>query len=207
MINQRLAFGERLRRQRERQHVTLESIAESTKVGASLFAGLERGDCSRWPGGMYNRSFVRGYARAINLDPDEVAAEFAEYYDPQPEAIPGPAGIPHVTGAPRTVPVAPLRLTLDVNPGEPLVFLARRAAFALVDIVIVLTLAFLVERSIGTNFWITLAVLSLTYHVLGRVFAGVWTADRLINRTARAEVGEEAPAEESAVGGTASTIA
>ena len=42
MINERRAFGERLRRQREKQHITLDQIAASTKVAASLFAGLKK---------------------------------------------------------------------------------------------------------------------------------------------------------------------
>jgi transcriptional regulator with XRE-family HTH domain len=207
LVDKRRAFGERLRRHRERQHVTLETIAKSTKVAASLFAGLERGDCSRWPGGMYNRSFIRGYALAIKLDPDEIAAEFVEYYEPEPEAAPRPAGTPQAASALRAPSVAPLRLTLDVNPAEPALFLVRRAGLALADIIIVLTLATLIARTIGTNFWTTLSLISLTYLVLGRVFAGVWTADRLIARTVRTEVTEEAPADESPVGGTASTIA
>ena len=71
MVSERRAFGDRVRRQRERRGVSLEAIARATKVPASLFAGLERGDCARWPGGVYSRAYVRAYAQAIGLDPDE----------------------------------------------------------------------------------------------------------------------------------------
>lgn len=74
------SFGARLRRQRERQHITLAHIAASTKIKASLFEGLERDDVSKWPGGIFRRSFVRAYAAAINLDPDEVCQEFLERF-------------------------------------------------------------------------------------------------------------------------------
>ena len=87
MSHERRAFGERLRLYRESQKITLEDIADVTKVAASLFAGLERGDCARWPGGMYNRAFIRAYATAVGLDADETAAEFVKYFDKDPAAI------------------------------------------------------------------------------------------------------------------------
>ena len=45
MVTDRRGFGERLKRQRERAGVTLETISQTTKVPVSLFAGLEAGDC------------------------------------------------------------------------------------------------------------------------------------------------------------------
>jgi transcriptional regulator with XRE-family HTH domain len=70
----------RLRRERERQGITLESIASATKISASLFRGLERGDVSRWPSGIFRRSFIRAYATAIGLDPEVVCREFIEQF-------------------------------------------------------------------------------------------------------------------------------
>ncbi|MGE3512956.1 MAG: helix-turn-helix domain-containing protein, partial [Vicinamibacterales bacterium] len=74
------SFGARLRRQRERQHITLAQIAASTKIKASLFEELERDDVSRWPGGIFRRSFMRAYAEAIGLDPDVTCREFTEHF-------------------------------------------------------------------------------------------------------------------------------
>jgi len=53
------SFCGRLRRERERRQIALASIAANTKISAGLFEGLERGDVSRWPGGIYRRSFIR----------------------------------------------------------------------------------------------------------------------------------------------------
>jgi len=80
-------FGPRLRQERERRHISLTSIAENTKISRSLLEALERDDVSRWPTGIFRRSFVRSYAQAIGLDPDEVAREFAERF-PDPTAKP-----------------------------------------------------------------------------------------------------------------------
>lgn len=88
----RLEFGEWLRRHREKRGISLKTLADQTKITASLYADLERGDCSRWPGGIYSRSWVRSYAVAIGLDADDVAQRFsrcfAETAFPEPEVAP-----------------------------------------------------------------------------------------------------------------------
>lgn len=92
----RLEFGEWLRRQRERRGVTLKAVAEQTKVSASLFAALERGDCSRWPSGIYSRAWVRNYAMAIGLDPNVTSERFTQCFaetafpDPEPVVVERP---------------------------------------------------------------------------------------------------------------------
>jgi cytoskeletal protein RodZ len=208
VINERRAFGERLRRHREKQRVTLEEIAASTKVAASLFAGLEKGDCSRWPGGMYSRSFIRGYASAVRLDPDDIAAEFAEYYNvpvetPTTAASPAPA-------RPRTL-AAPfaLRLKLEVDPEELQRRAARRAVFAVLDVLAVAVVAGIVWFTSGVSYWSALALFSITYQVSVRLLSGISPAERLMARRRRpalVHLDEEAT-EESPVGETASTVA
>ena len=74
------AFGEALRRHREESGVSIERIALDTKISASLLKALERGDCSRWPTGIYSRSYVRDYAVAVGLDPDDLASQFSECF-------------------------------------------------------------------------------------------------------------------------------
>ena len=70
------AFGARLRMERERRRITLASIAANTKINLHRLEGLERGQVTRWPSGIFRRSFIRAYAEAIGLDPDEIAREF-----------------------------------------------------------------------------------------------------------------------------------
>ena len=70
------SFGTRLRRERERRNITLASIAEHTKIHQPLLDELERDEVARWPSGIFRRAFIRAYAAAIGLDPDEVVREF-----------------------------------------------------------------------------------------------------------------------------------
>jgi transcriptional regulator with XRE-family HTH domain len=74
------SLGGRLRYERERRQIALKSIAESTKIGAALLDGLERDDVSRWPSGIFRKSFVKAYAEAIGLDPDPIVREFVERF-------------------------------------------------------------------------------------------------------------------------------
>ena len=73
--------------ERERRRITLASIAANTKIGLPLLQGLERDNVSRWPSGIFRRSFIRAYAEAIGLEPDEIAREFLERF-PDPTESP-----------------------------------------------------------------------------------------------------------------------
>jgi len=79
------SFGAWLRRERERRAISLRAISDRTKIGAGLLEALERGDVSRWPGGIYRRSFMRSYADMIGLDAELVIANFERLF-PDPEA-------------------------------------------------------------------------------------------------------------------------
>jgi cytoskeleton protein RodZ len=87
----RQAFGQHLRKHRDRRRLTLAQVAENTKVSASLLRSVEEGGCARWPGGIYSRGFVRAYASAVGLDPEHAVAMFTECY---PEFAPAPAPDP-----------------------------------------------------------------------------------------------------------------
>jgi cytoskeletal protein RodZ len=74
------SFGARMRYERERRQIALKSIAEGTKIGLGLLEGLERDDVSRWPSGIFRKSFVRAYAEAIGINPEPVVREFVELH-------------------------------------------------------------------------------------------------------------------------------
>jgi transcriptional regulator with XRE-family HTH domain len=105
-----VAFGPRLRQERERRQISLQSIAANTKIGVSLLEGLERDDVRRWPSGIFRRSFVRSYAAAIGADPEAVLREFLERF-PDPSEPQTEAWNIQTPGTP-----PPLRLTLADEP-------------------------------------------------------------------------------------------
>jgi cytoskeletal protein RodZ len=77
-------FGGKLRAARERRGISLRQIAGSTKIAAASLEALERNDISKLPGGIFSRAFVRSYASAVGLNPDETVDEFIECFKQAP---------------------------------------------------------------------------------------------------------------------------
>ncbi|HJR60256.1 MAG TPA: helix-turn-helix domain-containing protein [Vicinamibacterales bacterium] len=81
-------FGGKLRQAREARGISLRQIAASTKISVVALEALERNDASKLPGGIFSRSFVRSYAAAVGLDPDQTVNEFLDRFE---EDAPAPA--------------------------------------------------------------------------------------------------------------------
>jgi len=108
------SLGARLRYERERRQISLHSIAERTKIGLGLLQALERDDVSRWPGGIFRKSFVRSYAEAIGLNADEIVREFTERYPDPAETAPIEALATTAARSTRPKPLS-VRLTIRWN--------------------------------------------------------------------------------------------
>jgi cytoskeletal protein RodZ len=59
---------------RRNRGISLEQIADSTKINIRSLKAIELGDFSKLPGGIYNTSYIRQYARAIDFDEAELLA-------------------------------------------------------------------------------------------------------------------------------------
>jgi hypothetical protein len=89
LMDDTTTLGAYLRAERERRDLSLKTISESTKVSLPLLEGLESDDISRWPGGIFRRAFVRSYAEAVGLDPDDVFRRFERQYKPPSAEVAG----------------------------------------------------------------------------------------------------------------------
>jgi cytoskeletal protein RodZ len=69
-------FGEKLRKQREQRGITLESVSNTTKIGTRMLKALEDERFDQLPGGVFNKGFVRAYARQIGLDAEEAVSDY-----------------------------------------------------------------------------------------------------------------------------------
>jgi cytoskeleton protein RodZ len=70
------SFGDRLQREREMRGISLEEIAEATKIGTRSLRALEEQDFDKLPGGIFNKGFVRAYARYLGLDEEQAVADY-----------------------------------------------------------------------------------------------------------------------------------
>jgi len=71
-----VGFGERLRREREMRKITLEEIALATKIGTRALRALEEEEFGKLPGGIFNRGFVRAYARYLGIDEEQAVTDY-----------------------------------------------------------------------------------------------------------------------------------
>jgi cytoskeleton protein RodZ len=72
------SFGEKLKLEREKRKITLEQISTSTKIGTRLLQAMEDDKFDQLPGGIFNKGFVRAYARFVGLDEDQTVADYME---------------------------------------------------------------------------------------------------------------------------------
>jgi cytoskeletal protein RodZ len=81
-----LAFGRELQLERERQGISLEAIAESTKVPHRHLQALELDQLDLLPGGIFAKGIVRSYCRHLGLDEQEWLQRFPSVF--QQDATP-----------------------------------------------------------------------------------------------------------------------
>jgi cytoskeleton protein RodZ len=78
-------FGDRLRREREMRGITLDEITESTKIARRHLEALETEHFDHLPGGVFNKGFVRAYARFLGIDEDQAVADYSAAANERPE--------------------------------------------------------------------------------------------------------------------------
>ncbi|MGZ4787467.1 MAG: RodZ domain-containing protein [Terriglobales bacterium] len=70
------SFGDRLRREREMRGISLEEIATATKISSRNLRALEEEKFNQLPGGIFNKGFVRAYAKFLGIDEEQMVAEY-----------------------------------------------------------------------------------------------------------------------------------
>ncbi|MES2219834.1 MAG: helix-turn-helix domain-containing protein [Acidobacteriota bacterium] len=71
-------FGEALRCERQRRSVSLEDIAQTTKVTVRSLQALESDAFDQLPGGILSKGIVRSYVRFLGLDETEWVDRFLD---------------------------------------------------------------------------------------------------------------------------------
>ncbi|SEB02175.1 protein RodZ, contains Xre-like HTH and DUF4115 domains [Thalassobacillus cyri] len=80
-----MELGTRLREARESKGFSLEDIQQVTKIQKRYLQAIEKGDHSVLPGTFYARAFIREYAAAVGLSPDEIMEEYKNELPASPE--------------------------------------------------------------------------------------------------------------------------
>jgi transcriptional regulator with XRE-family HTH domain len=191
-MSERDAFGPSLRRIRLQRGITLDRLAVDTKVGIELWSALERNDLTRWPAGIYARSYVRAYAIHVGLDPEATVDDFCRFF-PQ-----GDRRVERVVREQAALVGHDLQWTADLvesveedrrqdSPastawGPPLAFTqTSRLVAAVTDTIVVVLAASTLAMFAGMSVAITLALCAVAYHAVSLVALGctpaVWALD------------------------------
>jgi hypothetical protein len=184
LMSDRDTFGPRLRSERERRGINIETIVAVTKVGADLWIGLERNDFSKWPSGIFARAFVRDYAKAVGLDADDVVDEFCRLYPNGDRRavrlIKAQAEIlGHRLGSLEDTALVPRAGDRRASTHERKaqararrIRLAPRTVAAAIDVACTASLAVLGPAVAGMSFWASAGVAAIFYYSLSTILTG-----------------------------------
>jgi cytoskeletal protein RodZ len=109
-------FGEKFRKAREAKSLSLDDVSNVTKIGSRMLQAIEQEHFDQLPGGVFNKGFIRAYAKHLGLNSEEAVTDYLtclrqaqvdahEVWDPVP---PKPAA-PPPPPAPERRPLAPYR--------------------------------------------------------------------------------------------------
>ncbi|MFZ7943714.1 MULTISPECIES: helix-turn-helix domain-containing protein [Bacillaceae] len=85
-------LGNRLKEARLAKELSLDDLQTMTKIQKRYLVGIEEGNYSSMPGNFYVRAFIKQYAEALDLNPDEIFDTYkseipASYNDDLPEQL------------------------------------------------------------------------------------------------------------------------
>ncbi len=69
------SLGQKLRQEREKRGLTIEQLSAQTRINVQYFQYIEADDIASLPGGFFYRSFVRQYARLMELPESDYQGE------------------------------------------------------------------------------------------------------------------------------------
>ena len=95
-------FGDKFRKAREKKDISLDDVSNVTKISARMLRAIEEEHFDQLPGGVFNKGFIRAYAKHLGLDPEEAVTDYLaclrqaqieaqQVWEPAPSLKPGSA--------------------------------------------------------------------------------------------------------------------
>ena len=72
-----LTLGEKLRQAREDRGFTLSEVAEQTRISSLYLESIEHDDYRILPGGIFNKGFVKSYAKFVGVNEQEALLDYS----------------------------------------------------------------------------------------------------------------------------------
>ena len=72
-----LTLGEKLRQAREERGISLSEVSEQTRISSLYLESIENDDYRILPGGIFNKGFVKSYAKYVGVDEQEALLDYS----------------------------------------------------------------------------------------------------------------------------------
>src|SRR5687767_12001268 len=81
------SLGEKLRQAREERGISISEVAEQTRISSLYLKSIEDDNYKPLPGGIFNKGFVKAYAKYVGIDEQEALQDYARLVASQTEEI------------------------------------------------------------------------------------------------------------------------
>ena len=71
-------LGQKLRQAREDKGISVGEVAEQTRISPLYIESIDNDDYRALPGGIFNRGFVKSYAKYVGIDEQEALSDYAK---------------------------------------------------------------------------------------------------------------------------------
>ena len=71
------SLGEKLRQAREERGISISEVAEQTRIAAHYLEAIEQDDYRTLPGGIFNKGFVKSFAKYVGVDEQDALQDYA----------------------------------------------------------------------------------------------------------------------------------
>lgn len=71
------SLGEKLRKAREERDISISEVAEQTRISALYLEAIEKDDYGPLPGGIFNKGFIKSFAKYVGVDESEALQDYA----------------------------------------------------------------------------------------------------------------------------------
>ena len=69
-------FGDKFRKAREGKELSLDDVSNVTKISARMLQAIEEEHFDQLPGGVFNKGFIRAYAKHLGLNSDDAVTDY-----------------------------------------------------------------------------------------------------------------------------------
>ncbi|HUA15803.1 MAG TPA: RodZ domain-containing protein [Verrucomicrobiae bacterium] len=69
-------FGDKFRKEREKKGISLDDVSNATKIGSRMLKAIEEEHFDQLPGGVFNKGFIRAYAKHLGLNDEEAIGQY-----------------------------------------------------------------------------------------------------------------------------------